>query len=615
MRLRPVLFVLFFLVAAAGLAVGVYALRGHMYAHEALPGVRVLGADVSGSGQAEAAAKIDRAAAPRLAAPVTVVAAGHELTVVPGELVRVDSTATAAAALEAGRGSTTSRALALLSPLPASRNVAPVLILRRVAAGALFAKLDGYGKPSASATVTLAGLAPVVHPARAGTRVDQQAFVDALERHVATGHSTIVVRYRRADPTVSTEAATIAATRARTVLSAPVQLRYAGIDLGSLGPERLATLLRFRPHGKALDATFDPKTVAAVVGPLVRRWRRPAIDARLATDGNRVRLLPEREGANLDAAATVSALAAATYGRLGRVADVTLAPVQPKVTTESLRKLGITRKLVSFTTDMGSSSSNRIHNVHLMADFIDGTIIKPGALFSFNKVVGPRTAQRGFLEGQEIIGSLVLPVDRRRRLPDRDHALQRRLRDRTADPRADEPQPVPEPLSARARRDGLVGRPRSRLPQRPEARDPDHDLLHRPDADLHVLGDAAGAPHRRRDRAEGRLQVADDELRRRPVRAGRIGEGRLGLGRRGLLGHCPAHGLRARQGAAPRLVPVDLHPGRLDDGLRPGRPPAGPVLRGAEGLARPRARARSGARSRRARSRPPPPGRSSARGA
>jgi vancomycin resistance protein YoaR len=44
-----------------------------------------------------------------------------------------------------------------------------------------------------------------------------------------------------------------------------------------------------------------------------------------------------------------------------------------------------------------------------MADFIDGTLIEPGAIFSFNDVVGPRTSERGFLEGQEIIGSLVLP--------------------------------------------------------------------------------------------------------------------------------------------------------------------------------------------------------------
>jgi vancomycin resistance protein YoaR len=44
-----------------------------------------------------------------------------------------------------------------------------------------------------------------------------------------------------------------------------------------------------------------------------------------------------------------------------------------------------------------------------MADFIDGEVIEPGETFSFNRVVGPRTAERGFLEGQMIIGSLVLP--------------------------------------------------------------------------------------------------------------------------------------------------------------------------------------------------------------
>ncbi len=58
---------------------------------------------------------------------------------------------------------------------------------------------------------------------------------------------------------------------------------------------------------------------------------------------------------------------------------------------------------------MGVSSSNRIHNVHLMADYVDGTIIEPGDSFSFNDRVGPRTAERGFLEGQMIVGSLLLP--------------------------------------------------------------------------------------------------------------------------------------------------------------------------------------------------------------
>ena len=59
---------------------------------------------------------------------------------------------------------------------------------------------------------------------------------------------------------------------------------------------------------------------------------------------------------------------------------------------------------------MGPSSSNRIHNVQLMANYIDGTVVRPGESFSFNESVGPRTAERGFREGQMIIGSLLLPA-------------------------------------------------------------------------------------------------------------------------------------------------------------------------------------------------------------
>jgi vancomycin resistance protein YoaR len=45
-----------------------------------------------------------------------------------------------------------------------------------------------------------------------------------------------------------------------------------------------------------------------------------------------------------------------------------------------------------------------------MANFIDGTIIRPGQTFSFNKTVGERTEERGFREGQMILGSLLLPA-------------------------------------------------------------------------------------------------------------------------------------------------------------------------------------------------------------
>ncbi len=107
---------------------------------------------------------------------------------------------------------------------------------------------------------------------------------------------------------------------------------------------------------------------------------------------------------------TASAVNAAAWSATDRTAEITMAPSLPSLTTRQAQALGITTKLVSFTTEMGASSSNRIHNVHLMANFIDGTVIKPGETFSYNEVVGPRTVERGFLEGQMIVGSLVLPA-------------------------------------------------------------------------------------------------------------------------------------------------------------------------------------------------------------
>lgn len=40
-----------------------------------------------------------------------------------------------------------------------------------------------------------------------------------------------------------------------------------------------------------------------------------------------------------------------------------------------------------------------IHNARVAAEYINGTILKPGEASSFNEVVGPRTLDRGFVVG------------------------------------------------------------------------------------------------------------------------------------------------------------------------------------------------------------------------
>jgi vancomycin resistance protein YoaR len=143
--------------------------------------------------------------------------------------------------------------------------------------------------------------------------------------------------------------------------------------------------------------------------PKLAPWRQRATNARFVVNGAAVTIAPSHDGLDVDPWGVAAAVAAATARGGSRVAELPLRSVPADRTTEEAQALGIRERISSFTTDMGTSSSNRIHNVHVMADYIDGTIVEPGKTFSFNETVGPRTEERGFLEGQMIIGSLLVP--------------------------------------------------------------------------------------------------------------------------------------------------------------------------------------------------------------
>lgn len=55
-------------------------------------------------------------------------------------------------------------------------------------------------------------------------------------------------------------------------------------------------------------------------------------------------------------------------------------------------------KLATKTTSLSGSNYNRINNVKLAAQHIDGVILEPGDSFSYNQTVGQRTKANGFLE-------------------------------------------------------------------------------------------------------------------------------------------------------------------------------------------------------------------------
>jgi len=74
----------------------------------------------------------------------------------------------------------------------------------------------------------------------------------------------------------------------------------------------------------------------------------------------------------------------------------------PEYTQEQIEEM-ILRDVLGERTTSIAGTANRLHNIVLTSDYINETILQPGDVFSFNEVVGRRTAARGFREAGAFI--------------------------------------------------------------------------------------------------------------------------------------------------------------------------------------------------------------------
>jgi len=115
--------------------------------------------------------------------------------------------------------------------------------------------------------------------------------------------------------------------------------------------------------------------------------------------GGEPRVQPSRDGLDVPEEKLSNSLLEA-LGKSGVERKVTLTPepVPAKITTEMVGGLGIKEVIGTFTTFF-PYAEYRIINIQRAARWMDGVIIKPGEVFSYNKVVGERTEARGFVPG------------------------------------------------------------------------------------------------------------------------------------------------------------------------------------------------------------------------
>jgi len=125
-----------------------------------------------------------------------------------------------------------------------------------------------------------------------------------------------------------------------------------------------------------------------------------------APGGGRFWITNARSGVAMDIEAAsreiLDALTCKTY------ADIIIKTkeIPHKTAKEMLSKLGLR---ASYSTRFDAGNENRSSNIARSAECFDGYILLPGETLSYNRTVGPRTAERGYEEAKIIIDGEFVP--------------------------------------------------------------------------------------------------------------------------------------------------------------------------------------------------------------
>ena len=139
--------------------------------------------------------------------------------------------------------------------------------------------------------------------------------------------------------------------------------------------------------------TFDEKAAAEWLSAESEKVGRKPINASLVVEGNTVTAMPGKAGIEIDTKKSLERIVEAINSGT-READLVTVIAQPKISIEDFR--GIDGVVASYSTPYKPWQRDRSHNLRIACRAINGTLIKPSEVFSYNKVVGPRLKKFGF---------------------------------------------------------------------------------------------------------------------------------------------------------------------------------------------------------------------------
>lgn len=175
-------------------------------------------------------------------------------------------------------------------------------------------------------------------------------------------------------------------------------------DVGRWGPLplRISELLGNRAANTdiPLPLKFDQEALKKELEKINAQYSAQPRNARLVLEEeNKVTLVPGRDGHEMDLSGTIARISALRAG-LDLKVDAASSIILPGIKDEDLS--GLTDVLGECVTRFETGSTGRANNISLATGKIDGVLVNPGEIFSFNSALGSVDQKNGYLKAPVI---------------------------------------------------------------------------------------------------------------------------------------------------------------------------------------------------------------------
>jgi vancomycin resistance protein YoaR len=393
------------IVSCVVVILGILYVVGYFVAGDKLPRkAQISGIAVGGLHPSEATDKLTSELGAKAAEPLHLTVRDDQAQLKPADAgLAVDY----AGSVEAAGGGKSLNPVRIIKVLTGGSAIDAVVVVDEAK---LDAAVGGLAKTFNSAPVDAAvsykGVKIKQKSAREGTTLQQDATAAVLTSSFLKATGPLELPADVAQPEVTDEEADqVVADFAKPAIAAPVKVKVSNAGSFQVSPRMLADSIEFPSQNGTLVPTLDAKKLRRNADSAIKKveFTEPR-NATVRLVKGKPKVTPAVNGTTIAADDLKKAVEPVLVKPAAeRTVSTQLTGAKAAFSTADAKKLGIKRVTGKFTTYFPYLPYRNI-NIGRAAALINGTLLKPGEVFSLNKIVGERTEANGFTKGFIIKG-------------------------------------------------------------------------------------------------------------------------------------------------------------------------------------------------------------------